>query len=176
LQEFRSTVADWYAQAPIGATVSGQNFLVPEHSLCFQHPGVWTFGSRFSLRPGGTLVLSAPRNVFGCGILIFENAFGRTRAMSCVRTYRTLRDGSFEGRFSRHFVPGYDHLSLRDALADISQQHLAKACCEKSRRDGAIVAWHEVPGKAPPPREPSRRVRCDSRRCGHRLDVQLLNS
>ncbi len=27
--------------------------------------------------------------------------------------YRTLRDGSFEGRFPRHFVPGYDRLSLR---------------------------------------------------------------
>jgi hypothetical protein len=25
-----------------------------------------------------------------------------------TRSYRTLRDGSFEGRFSRHFVPGYD--------------------------------------------------------------------
>jgi hypothetical protein len=51
--------------------------------------------------------------------------------------------------------------SLRDAMADISQQHhLAKACCELSRRDGAIVAWHEMPGKTPP-KEPSRRVRCD---------------
>ena len=29
-----------------------------------------------------------------------------------------------------------------------------------SRRDGAIVAWHEVPGKHPP-KEPSRRVRSD---------------
>ena len=36
-------------------------------------------------------------------------------------------------------------LSLRDALTDISQQHLTRACCEMSRRDGAIVAWHEVP-------------------------------
>jgi hypothetical protein len=26
-----------------------------------------------------------------------------------------------------------------------------------SRRDDAIVAWHEVPGKAPPPKRPSRR-------------------
>jgi hypothetical protein len=50
--------------------------------------------------------------------------------------------------------------SLRDALADISQQHLAKACCELSRRDRAIVAWHAVPGKTPP-KEPSRRVRYD---------------
>ena len=29
-------------------------------------------------------------------------------AYSCARSYRTLRDGSFEGRFPRHFVPGYD--------------------------------------------------------------------
>jgi hypothetical protein len=27
---------------------------------------------------------------------------------------------------------------------------LARARCEMSRRDGAIVAWHEVPGTAPP--------------------------
>jgi hypothetical protein len=27
---------------------------------------------------------------------------------------------------------------------------LVKACCQMSRRDGAIVAWHEVPGTAPP--------------------------
>jgi hypothetical protein len=27
---------------------------------------------------------------------------------------------------------------------------MAKACCEMSRRDGVIVAWHEVPGTAPP--------------------------
>ena len=37
-------------------------------------------------------------------------------------------------------------LSLREALPDISQQHLAKARREMSRRDSAIVAWHEVPG------------------------------
>ena len=29
--------------------------------------------------------------------------------ISCARSYRTLRDGSFEGRFPRHFVPGYYH-------------------------------------------------------------------
>src|SRR5580704_10244967 len=58
--------------------------------------------------------------------------------------------------------------SLWDALTDISQQHLAKACCELSRRDGAIVAWHEVPGKTPP-KEPSRRVGYDSCRCAHRF-------
>ena len=37
-----------------------------------------------------------------------------------------------------------------------------------------IVAWHEVPGLAPPPEEPSRRVRCDSRRCGHRFDDSMM--
>ncbi|MEA3146640.1 MAG: hypothetical protein QOI53_2169, partial [Verrucomicrobiota bacterium] len=37
---------------------------------------------------------------------------------------------------------------------------LAKAGCEMSRRDGAIVAWHEVPGTCHP-NEPSRRARCD---------------
>ena len=29
---------------------------------------------------------------------------------SCARSYRTLRDGSFDGRFPRHFVPGYDRV------------------------------------------------------------------
>jgi hypothetical protein len=38
-----------------------------------------------------------------------------------------------------------------------------------SRRDGAIVAWHEVHGTAPP-KEPSRRVRSDSRRRAHRFN------
>src|ERR1700734_2882344 len=31
-----------------------------------------------------------------------------TSGLRCARSYRTLRDGSFEGRFPRHFVPGYD--------------------------------------------------------------------
>ena len=39
-----------------------------------------------------------------------------------------------------------------------------------SRRDGAIVAWHEVPGILRPPNQPSRRVRCDWRRRAHRFD------
>jgi hypothetical protein len=42
------------------------------------------------------------------------------------------------------------HRILRDKLADISEKCLAKARCDMSRRDGAIVAWHEVPGKTPP--------------------------
>jgi hypothetical protein len=31
--------------------------------------------------------------------------------IGCARSYRTLRDGSFEGRFTRHFVPGYDRIA-----------------------------------------------------------------
>src|SRR6202030_1082326 len=31
-----------------------------------------------------------------------------TSGIRCARSYRTLRDGSFAGRFPRHFVPGYD--------------------------------------------------------------------
>ena len=31
-----------------------------------------------------------------------------TSGISCAQSYRTLRDGSFEGRCPRHFVPGYD--------------------------------------------------------------------
>ena len=31
-----------------------------------------------------------------------------TCGIRCARSYRTLRDGSFEGRFPRHFMPGYD--------------------------------------------------------------------
>ena len=46
---------------------------------------------------------------------------------------------------------------------------LAKACCEMSRWDGAIVAWHEVPGTAPP--QKNRPVGYGViRRCAHRFD------
>jgi hypothetical protein len=39
-----------------------------------------------------------------------------------------------------------------------------------SQRDSMIVAWHEVPGTAPPQKEPSRRVRYDSYRCARRFE------
>ena len=66
--------------------------------------------------------LAAPDHTVPYGTVLSRNAFPGT---SCLATIV---------------------LSLRDALADISQQHLARACCEMSRRDGTIVAWHEVPG------------------------------
>jgi hypothetical protein len=37
-----------------------------------------------------------------------------------------------------------------DSSWSVRKLYLAKACCEMPRRDGAIVAWHEVPGPAPP--------------------------
>jgi hypothetical protein len=47
----------------------------------------------------------------------------------------------------------------------------AKACCEMSRRDGAIVAWHEVPGTAPP--QKSRPVGYGVIRAGLRTDSMI---
>src|ERR1700722_14180615 len=44
-----------------------------------------------------------------------------------------------------------------------------------SRRDDAIVAWHEVPGTAQI-KEPSRRVRYDSCRCAHRFDMAHIST
>src|SRR5208337_1340919 len=48
---------------------------------------------------------------------------------------------------------------------------LARACCEMSRRDAAIVAWHEVPGTAPPPK--SRPVGYGVIRAGVRTDWMI---
>src|SRR5580704_17757642 len=85
-------------------------------------------------------------------------------AKTCCKMSR--RDGVI---VAWHEVPG-PAPPLRDALADILRHHLAKTCCKMSRRDGVIVAWHEVPGKNATPKEPSRRVRSDSRRCAHRFE------
>jgi len=61
---------------------------------------------------------------------------GRQWAINCTRSDRTLRDGSFEGRFPRHFVPGYDRrVPPGRRWQTFRKQHLAKACCEMSRRD-----------------------------------------
>jgi hypothetical protein len=45
---------------------------------------------------------------------------------------------------------------------------MAKACCEMSRRDDVIVAWHEVPGTTPP--QKSRPVGYGVIRAGMRAD------
>jgi hypothetical protein len=54
---------------------------------------------------------------------------------------------------ARGFNPGnrpepHRALEWRSAIQKSQQQRLAKASCETSQRDGAIVAWHEVPGTA----------------------------
>jgi hypothetical protein len=50
---------------------------------------------------------------------------------------------------------------------------VAKACCEMSRRNGAIVAWHKVPGTAPP--QKSRPVGFGVIRAGVRTDTYDLS-
>jgi hypothetical protein len=59
-----------------------------------------------------------------------------TSGISYARSYRTLRDGSFEGRFPRHFVPGYDRTVPpgHTGSAEISKLHQALrawllSCC-----------------------------------------------
>src|SRR5580700_200100 len=48
-----------------------------------------------------------------------------TSGISCARSYRTLRDDSFRGTLFQALRARLQSvLSLRDALADISQQHL----------------------------------------------------
>ena len=54
---------------------------------------------------------------------------------------------------------------LKDSRTQGLEKSGTRGFKEMSRRDGAIVAWHEVPGDSVTPTEPSRRVRYDSRRC-----------
>ena len=49
------------------------------------------------------------RRVFGLPKETAHNSTRNTCGISCARSYRTLRDGSFGVRCPRHFVPGYDH-------------------------------------------------------------------
>jgi hypothetical protein len=57
-----------------------------------------------------------------------------TSGIRCARSYRTLRDGSFQGRFSQALRARLRSvLSLRDALAEISQQHLASRFSDVER-------------------------------------------
>jgi len=86
--------------------------------------------------------------------MMFElllDVMDRTCEIPTLReSHRTLRDGSFGVALSQALrAMARSVLSLRHALSDISQQHLVRCCCEMSRRDVAIVARHEVPGKAP---------------------------
>ena len=38
----------------------------------------------------------------------FDEKYRNISGISCARSYRTQGDGSFEGRFTKHFVPGYN--------------------------------------------------------------------
>jgi hypothetical protein len=67
-----------------------------------------------------------------------------------TRSYRTLRDGSFRWRFSRHFVPGYDRTvppgrGLSASLPgtsclyglDIYRRSCREFCAPKGQEDSA---------------------------------------
>ena len=75
--------------------------------------GLIRAGVRTDSTIGATKQLEHPRTrTFQEEYLAFLNtahlSTRNTSGISCARSYRTLRDGSFEGRFPRHFVPGYD--------------------------------------------------------------------
>src|ERR1700722_57004 len=75
-----------------------------------------------------------------------------------TRSYRTLRDGSFAWRFSRHFVPGYDRTVPPGQFATGFSYMLwcwFKMSASGSRRDDtdrslARSAWETVPRKNRP--------------------------
>ena len=52
--------------------------------------------------------------------------------ISCARSYRTLRDGSLEGRFPRHFVPGYDQLVPTGQKKYYKQREVVRRNCKES--------------------------------------------
>jgi hypothetical protein len=72
----------------------------------------------------------------------------RNCGISCARSYRTLRDGSFGGCFSRHFVPGYDHLSLRDKSYSIESLAFAvgSAALDHIVPYGTVLSRGAFPG------------------------------
>ena len=65
--------------------------------------GMIRAGVRADSKIGGGIsnAVSVPRNT---AHISMKNPY----RISCARSYRTLRDGSFGGSFPRHFVPGYD--------------------------------------------------------------------
>jgi hypothetical protein len=64
-----------------------------------------------------------------------------------------VRDGNFTGIDQTHVYFGKIEGQGRELSAQLNKlMYLVKACCEMSRRDGAIVAWHEVPGQRHPKR------------------------
>jgi hypothetical protein len=90
-----------------------------------------------------------------------------TSGMSCAGSYRTLRDGALEGRFSRHFVPGYDRVvppgqdvlfSGRLEIRGPESQLERVVKCPGGRCDRSLARRHEVP-EAEPPRK-GRPVGC----------------
>src|ERR1700722_8849412 len=77
-------------------------------------------------------------------------------------------------------VPGTScQATIAPSLRDISERALARCCCECLPAGPVgttpIVARHEVPGKASPQKEPSRRVPHDRAQSGDRLAFRPTN-
>jgi hypothetical protein len=83
---------------------------------------------------------------------------GNTSGMSCARSYRNLRDDALEGRFSRHFVPGYDRVvppGQYGSSAWNRVEYQRFPCLKSSRAErlpeglhwsrSRYSAWHETP-------------------------------
>jgi hypothetical protein len=73
-----------------------------------------------------------------------------TSGISCARSYRTLRDDSFRGTLFQALRARLQSvLSLRDALADISQQYLGKRLCTRLASESAnsptIINYRPLP-------------------------------
>ena len=78
---------------------------------------------------------------------------------SSVRLIETARigsrrrlDGAFSDAATRDRAKEIHSAERPVCQREIRLGAVAKACCEMSRRDGAIVAWHEVLGQRHPKR------------------------
>ena len=67
-----------------------------------------------------------------------RHLYPATCGISCARSYRTLRDGSFEGRFLRHFVPGYDQ-PVTPGQSHSPIEGTAAALLNNSTRNRAVL-------------------------------------
>src|ERR1700723_2297755 len=100
-------------------------------------------------------------------IHLIQGVFEKLRAYSAATPNRAghgaARQPVPQGKTARSW--------LSTNTTNLSFRTLAKACCEMSRRDGAIVAWHEVPGTAPP--QKGRPVGYGLIRAGVRTDSMI---
>jgi branched-chain amino acid transport system ATP-binding protein len=100
--------------------------------------------SRGYLLQHGQIVASGPIAELRDNRLMHDSTWGK------VAPYSASCSSSSSSSFSTSMKGGNADCKRRSKNENEDDRGLAKACCEMSRRDGAIVAWHEVPGTAPP--------------------------